>query len=364
MLILCIGLTFLLRLRVPSYRIVHFQVFQLLMVLMVLCWTDLFDYHSTVDEKTNEDVTQSFSDKSRGLLQTSHSTEQSVFSSECVRVDTSNQLDTADDCKQSGTPCDDQMHVDSGKQSCEVCTKKSTRSDSFKRHMLNHTGERPFSCKVCNKKFKWPTNLKDHMLIHTGERPFSCKVCSKKFTLSSSLKEHMPIHSGERPFSCKVCNKTFTRSSHLKRHVLIHSGERHFSCKVCNKKFTLSSSLKRHIVIHTGERCWTSFLLQGLLPDVYAVILLKNLHAYSHRWTSCSCKVCNKKFTMSSHFKLHMLIQRSFCCKVCAKKFMQSSSLKTRMLTHTRERPFSCKVCSKKFTHLFSLKSHILIHKG
>ena len=105
------------------------------MVLMMLCWTDLLDYHSTVDEETNdliqscsdksrglphstaheetnedliqscsdksrglphstaheetnEDLIQSCSDKSRGLLQTSHSTEQSVISSECVRVDT------------------------------------------------------------------------------------------------------------------------------------------------------------------------------------------------------------------------------------------------------------------------------------
>ena len=85
------------------------------MVLVILCRTDLFDYHSTVDEKTNEDWTQSFSDKRIGLLQTSHSTEQSVFSSECVRVDTSNQLDTAEDSKQSDTPFDSQMFVASGK---------------------------------------------------------------------------------------------------------------------------------------------------------------------------------------------------------------------------------------------------------
>ena len=81
------------------------------MVLMMLCWTDLLDYHSTVDEETNdliqscsdksrglphstaheetnEDLIQSCSDQNRGLPQTSHSTEQSVFSSECVRVDT------------------------------------------------------------------------------------------------------------------------------------------------------------------------------------------------------------------------------------------------------------------------------------
>jgi len=77
---------------------------------MMLCCTDLLDYHSTVDEETNEDLTQSCSDKSRGLPhstaheetnedltqscsdksrglpQTSHSTEESVISSECVRI--------------------------------------------------------------------------------------------------------------------------------------------------------------------------------------------------------------------------------------------------------------------------------------
>jgi len=272
-----------------SSNVLYFLVFQFLMVLVMLCWTDLFDYHLTVDEKTNEDLTQSFSDKSRGLLQTSDSTEQSVFSSECVGVDTSNQLDTAEDCKQSDTPCDDQMRVESGKHSCEVCTKTFTRSNHLKSHMLIHTAERPFSCKVCNKKFRRSFSLKSHMLIHTGESPFSCKVCNKKFTVSSSLKSHMLIHTGESPFSCKVCNTKFRQSCHLKCHMFIHTGERPFSCKVCNQNFTRSAHLKRHMLIHAGER--------------------------------------------------------SFCCKLCNKKFTQLYGLKRHMVSHTGERPFSCKVC-------------------
>ena len=117
---------------------------------MMSCWTGLIATQLSVDEKTNEDQTQSFTDKSRGLSQTSHSTEQSVFSSECVRVDSSSQLDTAEDCKQ---PCDAQMHVESEKHTCKVCNKKFVQSSSLKCHMHVHTGERPFSCSVSNKKF-------------------------------------------------------------------------------------------------------------------------------------------------------------------------------------------------------------------
>ena len=103
-------------------------MFMFKIVLLMLCYTDLLDYNSTVDEEKTEDLTQSCSEKSKGLPQISHSTEQSVFSSECVRVDTSNQLDTAEDSKQSDTPCDDQVRVVTGKHTCHVCCKKFTYS--------------------------------------------------------------------------------------------------------------------------------------------------------------------------------------------------------------------------------------------
>ena len=70
-------------------------------------------FSSTVDERTKEDLQHSFSDNSRRLIQTSDSRTQSVCLSGHVRVDTSNQLDTDDDCKQSYSACDAEMHAES-----------------------------------------------------------------------------------------------------------------------------------------------------------------------------------------------------------------------------------------------------------
>ena len=49
-------------------------------------------------------------------------------------------------------------------------------------------------CAECGDCFKHKCDLKKHMVIHTGERPFTCSLCNKSFGLKGDLKHHMLNH--------------------------------------------------------------------------------------------------------------------------------------------------------------------------
>lgn len=77
--------------------------------------------------------------------------------------------------------------IDKG-HNCPICKKSFARMDHYKQHINNvHKGEvvdgierKPSferKCDICEKVFYHSGNLRKHMLLHTGERPYSCNEC-------------------------------------------------------------------------------------------------------------------------------------------------------------------------------------------
>lgn len=82
-----------------------------------------------------------------------------------------------------------------------------------------------------------------------------CPECPKAFAKQSKLDRHLISHSGEKPFKCDVCFQTFGRKDHLQRHSLQHKTSlverKPFECTACFNRF----ANKHHLVRHTTYWC-------------------------------------------------------------------------------------------------------------
>ncbi|XP_045177693.2 gastrula zinc finger protein XlCGF52.1-like [Mercenaria mercenaria] len=131
---------------------------------------------------------------------------------------------------------------------CPECDKSFVcRSSQMRHRKLHHLIGDIYKCHNCDKTFRAETDLKRHLLTHTGERPWSCGLCSKSFVSKSSLKVHEKSHDDSQKFSCVVCHKMFHIKTDLTRHESTHTGDLRWECAICQKKYSGKSAVKRHI---------------------------------------------------------------------------------------------------------------------
>lgn len=88
------------------------------------------------------------------------------------------------------------------------CFSRFNRKEHLSRHMISHSGGRPFRCETCFKPFTRKEHLARHLACNAG-----CGGVAVNLPLGLEQDHVMP-----RPFTCDVCLQTFVRKEHMLRH--------------------------------------------------------------------------------------------------------------------------------------------------
>ena len=250
------------------------------------------------------------------------------------------------------------------KHICEYCNVGFGQKCDLRRHIMIHTGERPYPCLICDKRFQRKTDLNKHTRTHTGEKPYACEFCDKRVSDKSQLNVHRRLHTGDRPYCCSKCGKRCITSSELSRHKAVHCGEKVERCNLCKKAFTIKECLGMHMKLHYRsrgkllrcEKCAIGFDKKIDLDNHHCVDPMKNVYVCSE----CYEEFCDEML-YAEHIKTHDL--GVLACNVCTKIFEDKHSLETHLCNMgvDKQKQLACEICETECQDQGSLPKKFFI---
>lgn len=170
---------------------------------------------------------------------------------------------------------------------CPLCEKICTTQHQLTMHIRQHntdTGGADHSCSICGKSLSSASSLDRHMLVHSGERPYKCTVCGQSFTTNGNMHRHMKIHEKDPSGATAAAPPSPLKRRRLssKRKLshdaeaeredpapakkmvedgqsgdLERTGDEVFHCPVCFKEFVCKYGLESHMETHSDNplRC-------------------------------------------------------------------------------------------------------------
>uniref|UniRef100_A0A6I8QRR7 Ras-responsive element-binding protein 1 n=1 Tax=Xenopus tropicalis TaxID=8364 RepID=A0A6I8QRR7_XENTR len=176
----------------------------------------------------------------------------------------------------------------------------------------------PLCEKVCNSQHQLTMHIRQHN-TDTGGTDHSCSICGKSLSSASSLDRHMLVHSGERPYKCSMCGQSFTTNGNMHRHMKIHEKDPNVAVTTSppspQKRRRLTAKRKLSPEVEAEKEETPS--AKKVVEEIQAVEPLKKTEDIVH------CPVCAKEFPCKSDLDSHMELhpEASLKCDICCISF-------------------------------------------